>query len=199
MVVPDPSTFFPASEFADRGVREAGSRPASVSCLWGLWPAVGHRAPQVPVQTHTFCSLAEVSRKVLPARWLLFLTAVQHTGKGGMVPAQWCLTTQLTYVRLGCRDFCQNLAAEEGSHATALEMNRGALCRAESHREHIAGVGLCKQLLPGSQGSRAPLQMSPSAPITGQLNSDSVRSGEALGQASQAASQSPGCDLRQGN
>lgn len=73
-----PSTSFRASELANRSLREADSRQMA-SCIWGLWPAVGHSAPRVPVQKCTFCSLTGVSRKVLSARWLFSLTAVQQT------------------------------------------------------------------------------------------------------------------------
>lgn len=79
VVVSDPSTSFRASEFANRSLREADSRPTLASCIWALWPAVGHPAPQVPVQKYTFCGLTGVSRKVLSARWLFSLTAVQQT------------------------------------------------------------------------------------------------------------------------
>lgn len=81
----------------------------------------------------------------------------------------------------------QHLATEEGSHATAPEMNRGALCRVESYCEHLSAVGLCKGLFPGPQGFTAFLKMFPSAPIPDQLNSDSVRrEREHWSQASQA-------------
>lgn len=91
----------------------------------------------------------------------------------------------------------ENLAAEEGSHATAPEMNRGALCRAESYCEHLSGAGLCKGLLPGPQGFTASLKMFPSVPIPDQLNSDSVRRERAL-EPGQPGSWSPGCDLKLG-